>query len=118
MQIEIKQYDLLSDLLVEKVAECTLFNENLLAYSLDENNVKVSFNDDEILLVNKSAQGITTIHLQDGKGECRIISPMGELCFEAIVDAYHVKPKEMMLKYRLLANGEVVSHYQYEWKGM
>ncbi|MCI5774634.1 MAG: hypothetical protein MR210_08740 [Erysipelotrichaceae bacterium] len=118
MQIKVRQYDLLSDLLVEKVVDGTIFSENLLAYSMDENNVKVSINDDEILLVNKSSQGITTIHLIDGRGECRVVSPLGELVFEAIVDAFACQNQEISLKYRLVANGEVVSHYQYEWKGI
>ena len=118
MQIEVIQHDLLSDLQVKKVADCTLFNEDLLAYCLDDTNVKVSFNDDEILLVNRSSQTITTIHCKDNKGECNVISSMGELSFDVIVDEYEVKPSNMILKYRLLANGELVSHFRYEWKGI
>lgn len=118
MQIEVIQHDLLSDLEVTKVADCTLFNEDLLAYCLDDTNVKVSFNDDEILLVNRTPQTITTIHCKDNHGECKVISSKGELNFEVVVEEYEVKPSNMVLKYRLLTNGDLVSYFRYEWKGI
>ena len=86
--------------------------------SLDDTNVKVSFNDDEILLVNRTPQTITTIHCKDNHGECKVISSMGELNFEVVVEEYEVKPSNMVLKYRLLTNGDLVSYFRYEWKGI
>lgn len=117
MKIIVTNSDLIANTNNFYVCSADVFENGHIVYKYNGAIYKIDVNLHEVLIKFENKDGFTRLYANNGKGEAIVSNDVGKMILDLVIVDSSVSDHRVAIEYKLMMNGEVVSHFRYIWEG-